>query len=79
MNLGLRAGLLLVVVVGFHRRAVAALRENFRIQLASEFVRELEVLYQLQETAQKKELAEDDSPSGKVITGIRLALARCWK
>jgi hypothetical protein len=44
---------------------------NPRIQLASEFVRELEVLYRLQETA-KKELAEDNSSSGKLATGIRV-------
>jgi hypothetical protein len=48
---------------------------NPRIQLASEFVRELEVLYQLQETG-KKELAEDNSSpassSAKLITGIRV-------
>jgi hypothetical protein len=42
-----------------------------RIQLVSEFVREVEVLYRLQETAQK-ELAEDDSASGKIRTSIRV-------
>src|SRR5271169_62848 len=44
---------------------------NPRIQLASECVRELEVLYQLQETA-KKEFAEDPSGTGKITTGIRV-------
>src|SRR5262249_17910437 len=39
--------------------------------LVQEFVRELEVLYRLQETA-KKELAEDSSTSGKLMTGIRV-------
>jgi|SRR5215469_4330119 len=42
-----------------------------RIELAQEFVRELEVLYRLQETA-KKEFAEDSSGSGKLTTGIRV-------
>jgi hypothetical protein len=42
-----------------------------RIALAQEFVRELEVLYRLQETA-KKEFAEDSSGSGRLMTGIRV-------
>jgi hypothetical protein len=42
-----------------------------RVQLASEFVRELEVLYRLQETA-KKEVAENDSSLGQLTTGIRV-------
>jgi hypothetical protein len=42
-----------------------------RVELVSEFVRELEVLYRLQENA-KKELAEDNSPSGQLATGIRV-------
>src|ERR1700719_3032808 len=42
-----------------------------RIELASEFVRELEVLYSLQETA-KKEFVEDSSTQGKLMTGIRV-------
>ncbi len=45
--------------------------KNPRVQLVSEFVRELEVLYRLQETA-KKEFAEDSSASGKLTTGIRV-------
>src|SRR5262245_59988620 len=45
--------------------------KNARVQLASEFVRELEVLYRLQETA-KKEFAEDGSSTGKLMTSIRL-------
>jgi hypothetical protein len=45
--------------------------KNPRVQLASEFVRELEVIYRLQETG-KKELAEDNSGSGKLTTGIRV-------
>ena len=40
-------------------------QKTARIALAGEFVRELEVLYRLQETA-KKELAEDSSANGKL-------------
>jgi hypothetical protein len=42
-----------------------------RIALAQEYVRELEVLYRLQETA-KKELAEDSSGPGTLATSIRV-------
>jgi hypothetical protein len=42
-----------------------------RIALVREFVREMEVLYRLQETA-KKEFAEDSSTTGKLTTGIRV-------
>jgi hypothetical protein len=42
-----------------------------RIELVSEFVRELEVLYRLQETS-KREFAEDNSSPGKLATGIRV-------
>jgi hypothetical protein len=42
-----------------------------RIALVREFVREMEVLYRLQETA-KKEIAEDSSTTGKITTGIRV-------
>jgi len=45
-------------------------QKTARIALAGEFVRELEVLYRLQETA-KKEFAEDSSASGRLTTGIR--------
>ena len=45
--------------------------KNPRVQLVSEFVRELEVLYRLQETA-KKEFAEDNSAQGKIVTSIRV-------
>jgi hypothetical protein len=45
--------------------------KNPRIQLVSEFVRELEVLYRLQETA-KKEFAEDSSAIGQLTTSIRV-------
>jgi hypothetical protein len=51
--------------------APGAAQKCARIALAQEFVRELEVLYRLQETA-KTELAEDDSPNGKLMTGIRV-------
>jgi hypothetical protein len=42
-----------------------------RIALVREFVRELEVLYDLQETA-KKEFAEDSSGAGRITTSIRV-------
>jgi len=41
-----------------------------RIEFAKEFIRELEALYGLQETA-KKEFAEDKSPNGQLATAIR--------
>lgn len=71
-----RVGLLLVVMTCggalFTSAHSQPLNErNPRIQLASEFVRELEVLYRLQETG-KKELAEEHSSSGKLTTGIRV-------
>lgn len=46
-------------------------QQTARIALAQEFVRELEVLYRLQETA-KKEFTEDSSTAGKLTTGIRV-------
>src|SRR5712671_5477720 len=46
-------------------------QKTARIALVQEFVRELEVLYRLQETA-KKEFAEDSSGAGKLTTGIRV-------
>jgi len=42
-----------------------------RIALVREFVREMEVLYRLQETA-KNEFAEDGSTTGKLTTSIRV-------
>ncbi|WP_316229219.1 hypothetical protein [Bradyrhizobium sp. SZCCHNR1070] len=42
-----------------------------RIALVREFVREMEVLYRLQETA-KKEFAEDSSTAGRLATSIRV-------
>jgi hypothetical protein len=53
-------------------RGVADSEKKARIELASEFVRELEVLYGLQETA-KKELAENTSTEAQLATGIRTA------
>jgi hypothetical protein len=74
MNFSLRAALL-TVVMGCACFTSAQSQpfngKNPRIQLVSEFVRELEVLYRLQETS-KKEFAEDDSSSGKLTTGIRV-------
>jgi hypothetical protein len=46
-------------------------QKTARIALAQEYVRELEVLYRLQETA-KKEFAQDSSASGKIMTSIRV-------
>jgi hypothetical protein len=48
-----------------------AAEKTARIALVREFVREMEVLYHLQETA-KKEFAEDSSTTGKITTGIRV-------
>ncbi len=42
-----------------------------RIALVREFVREMDVLHQLQETA-KRELAEDSSATGRLMTSIRV-------
>jgi hypothetical protein len=70
-------GLLLGVIVYGAPVQSQPLPENTqrtaRIALAQEFVRELEVLYRLQETA-KKELAEDSSTSGRLVTGIRVGI-----
>jgi hypothetical protein len=42
-----------------------------RLQLANEFIRELYVLYELQQTA-KKEFAEDNSATGRLATAVRV-------
>lgn len=47
------------------------IEKTARIALVREFIREVEVLYQLQETA-KKEFAEDSSTTGKLTTSIRV-------
>src|SRR5262249_41747187 len=52
-------------------RSPAATEKTARIALVREFVREMEVLYRLQETA-KKEFAEDSSTTGKLATSIRI-------
>jgi hypothetical protein len=52
-------------------RSPGAAEKTARIALVREFVREMEVLYRLQETA-KKEFAEDSSTAGKLTTGIRV-------
>jgi hypothetical protein len=52
-------------------RSPGATEKTARIALVREFVREMEVLYRLQETA-KKEFAEDSSTTGKITTGIRV-------
>lgn len=53
------------------QRSPGTAEKTARIALVREFVREMEVLYRLQETA-KKELAEDSSPTGKLTTSIRV-------
>ena len=73
MNFSLRAALLLAVMgcACFTTAQSKPFNEkNPRIQLASEFVGELEVIYRLQETG-NKELSEDNSSSAKLLTGIR--------
>src|SRR5258706_5269427 len=52
-------------------RPPGATEKTARIALVREFVREMEVLYRLQETA-KKEFAEDSSTAGKLTTSIRV-------
>jgi hypothetical protein len=52
-------------------RSPTVAEKTARIALVREFVREMEVLYRLQETA-KKEFAEDSSTAGKLATSIRV-------
>jgi hypothetical protein len=52
-------------------RSPGATEKTARIAFVREFVREMEVLYRLQETA-KKEFAEDSSATGKLTTSIRV-------
>jgi hypothetical protein len=77
MHKQLWIGLLLgVIVYGASCASVqseplpANAQKTARIALVQEFVRELEVLYRLQETT-KKEFAEDKSGTGGLVTGIR--------
>jgi hypothetical protein len=53
------------------QRSPGTAEKTARIALAREFVREMEVLYRLQETA-KTELAEDSSAPGNLTTSIRV-------
>ena len=78
MHKQLRIGLLLgLIVYGACCASVQSqplagnTQKTARIALAQEFVRELEVIYRLQET-EKKEFAEDSSGSGRLATGIRV-------
>lgn len=60
------------VTVASHGQSLqVAAEKTARIALVREFVREMEVLYRLQETA-KKEFAEDGSTAGKLTTSIRV-------
>lgn len=52
-------------------RSPGATEKTARIALVREFIREMEVLYRLQETA-KQEFAEDNSSTGKLTTSIRV-------
>ncbi|WP_143198494.1 hypothetical protein [Bradyrhizobium sp. AS23.2] len=52
-------------------RSPAATEKAARVALVREFVREMEALYALQETA-KKEFAEDSSTAGKLTTSVRV-------
>ena len=72
MNFSFRAALLLAVIGCSCLTAAQSqsFNENPRVQLVSEFVRELEVFYRLGQTS-KKELAENNSSSGQLATGIR--------
>ena len=72
--LGVAALLCLGVTVAEPLRAEGSpgpAEKTARITLVREFVREMEVLYRLQETA-KKEFAEDNSTTGKLATSIRV-------
>jgi hypothetical protein len=50
---------------------ISDVAKKTRVELVAEFVRELEVLYRLQETS-KREFAEDNSSPGKLATSIRV-------
>ncbi|MDI3564209.1 hypothetical protein [Bradyrhizobium sp. Arg816] len=52
-------------------RSPGITEKTARIALVREFIREMEVLYRLQETA-KEELAENSSTVGRLTTGIRV-------
>ncbi len=72
--IGLLLGVIAYVTCGASAQSQALpgnTQKTARIALAQEFVRELEVLYRLQETA-KKEFAEDSSGAEKLTTGIRV-------
>jgi hypothetical protein len=53
------------------QRSPGSTEKPARIVLVREFIREMEILYRLQETA-KKEFAEDSSTAGKLTTSIRV-------
>jgi hypothetical protein len=73
MRRSLRVGLLLIAMMAYGACFTSAQSQekNPRVQLVSEFIRELEILYRLQETA-KKEVAENNSTAGQLTTGIRV-------
>jgi hypothetical protein len=68
--IGLLLGVIAYVTCGASAQSQALpgnTQKTARIALAQEFIRELEVIYRLQETA-KKEFAEDSSGAGKLTT-----------
>jgi hypothetical protein len=72
----LGAALLLCAVVtlaeaAWAERSPGITEKSARIALVREFIREMEALYRLQETA-KKEFAEDGSAEGKLTTSVRV-------
>jgi hypothetical protein len=67
---GLLVGLVVYSASADAQRSSTADKKAARVALVREFVREMEVLYRLQETA-KKEFNEDNSPSAKIATSIR--------
>jgi len=70
LALGVVALLCVVVTAAVHSEPVVT-EKTARVELVREFIREMEVLYRLQETA-KKEFAEDGSTAGKLTTSIRV-------
>lgn len=73
-SLFLTAALALVgcgVVLTAHSQAPSTAAAKARIQLVSELIRELGILYHLQETS-KREFAENPSSQGRLVTGIRV-------
>jgi hypothetical protein len=76
MKSGLALGVAVLLCLGVTataqaQRSPGATEKTARIALVREFIREMEALYRLQETA-KKEFAEDSSTAGKLTTSVRV-------